>query len=72
MPSNDDQLVAICRFGVGYNMVDIPAATEAGVAVVTTPEGVRRPVATSVMAFLLALTMRLPAKSQRSSWQPGG
>lgn len=64
VPSNDDQLVAICRFGVGYNMVDIPAATEAGVAVVTTPEGVRRPVATSVMAFLLALTMRLPAKSQ--------
>ena len=44
-------------------MVDIPTATANGVAVVTTPDGVRRPVATSVMAFLLSLTMKLPQKS---------
>ena len=45
-------------------MVDIPTATANGVAVVTTPDGVRRPVATSVMAFLLSLTMKLPQKSE--------
>ena len=35
MPS----LKAICSFGVGYDMIDVPALTEAGVALAITPDG---------------------------------
>ena len=63
VPGNN-ALKLIARFGVGYNTVDIPTATEHGVAVVTTPNGVRRPVATAVITFLLALTMKLLEKDR--------
>jgi D-3-phosphoglycerate dehydrogenase len=54
-----DRLAVIARFGVGYDMIDLAAATEAGVAVAITPEGVRRPVASSVVTFILALAHRM-------------
>ena len=54
-----DQLVHMARFGVGYDNVDIAACTRAGVLVTITPDGVRRPVATSVLAYMLALTLRV-------------
>ena len=37
------------RFGVGYDTVDVEACTAAGIAVGITPDGVRRPVATSIL-----------------------
>jgi D-3-phosphoglycerate dehydrogenase len=42
-----DRLVLVARFGVGYDNVDVAACTRAGVLLTITPDGVRRPVATS-------------------------
>ncbi len=50
------RLAVVARFGVGYDTVDVEACTKAGIALVITPDGVRRPVAVSVIALMLALT----------------
>ena len=47
-------LMAVARFGVGYDNVDVAACTAAGIAVVITPSGVRRPVAVAVITYMLA------------------
>jgi D-3-phosphoglycerate dehydrogenase len=57
-----DRLTVLARFGVGYDTVDVEACTEHGVLLTITPDGVRRPVATSVLTFLLALSHKLPQK----------
>jgi phosphoglycerate dehydrogenase-like enzyme len=54
-----DRLAVIARYGVGYDSVDVPACTACGVALTITPDGVRRPVATGVMTFVLALAHRV-------------
>lgn len=54
-----DRLSVVARYGVGYDTVDVPACTAHGVALTITPGGVRRPLATSVIALMLALTHRL-------------
>jgi phosphoglycerate dehydrogenase-like enzyme len=59
-----DRLIVLARFGVGYDSVDVEACTRAGVLLTITPDGVRRPVATAVMTFLLALSHRLLAKDR--------
>jgi D-3-phosphoglycerate dehydrogenase len=59
-----DRLSVLARFGVGYDTVDVDACTAEGVLLTITPDGVRRPVASSVIAFLLALTHRLLAKDR--------
>ena len=43
---SDRRLKLIARFGVGYDMMDVPALTENGVLLAITPDGIRRPVAT--------------------------
>lgn len=53
------RLGVVARFGVGYDSVDVDACTEAGIALVITPDGVRRPVAVSIITLMLALTSRL-------------
>jgi len=50
------RLALIARFGVGYDTIDVAACTRGGVALTITPDGVRRPVATAVLTFLLALS----------------
>jgi len=50
----------IARLGVGVDNIDVPACTERGVLVTTTPDSVRRPLASGIMAFVLALAHRLP------------
>ena len=45
------KLSVIARFGVGYDKVDVEACTENGVLLTIAPDGVRRPVATSIMTF---------------------
>lgn len=59
-----DRLSIVARFGVGYDNVDVPACTAAGVLLSITPDGVRRPVAASVMAFVLALSHKLLIKDR--------
>lgn len=54
-----DRLLIVARFGVGYDNVDVEACTTAGVVLTITPDGVRRPVATCVIAFLLSLSLRM-------------
>ena len=54
----------ISRHGVGYDSVDVPAMSEAGVLVSNTPNAVARPVATMAMTFVLALAQRLFAKDR--------
>jgi phosphoglycerate dehydrogenase-like enzyme len=66
------RLCAVARFGVGYDNVDVPACTEAGVALVITPDGVRRPVAVSIITFILALTGKLMIKDRLARQGPPG
>jgi phosphoglycerate dehydrogenase-like enzyme len=69
------RLALIARFGVGYEKVDLEAATEAGVAVAITPDGVRRPVAVSILTLMLALSSRLlelDRITRASQWERAG
>jgi D-3-phosphoglycerate dehydrogenase len=60
----DCRVRLIARHGVGYDNVDIPAMTAAGVMVTNTPVAVRRPVATMTITFMLALAHKLPVKDR--------
>ncbi len=50
------ELRVISRNGVGYDAIDVPAATRRGVAVAITPQGNHQAVAEHAMALLLAVT----------------
>ena len=58
------RLAIVARFGVGYDNVDVPACTRNNVLLTITPSGVRRPVAVSALAMLLALSHKLLAKDR--------
>ncbi len=60
----DGRLAVVARFGVGYDTVDVDACTDAGIALVITPDGVRRPVAVSILTLMLALTGKLMIKDR--------
>lgn len=57
-------LAVVARFGVGYDSVDVDACTRNGIAVTITPDGVRRPMASTGMAFLLGLSHRIIDKDR--------
>jgi phosphoglycerate dehydrogenase-like enzyme len=59
-----EQLCAIGRCGVGYDNVDLAACTEHDIAVYITPAGVMRPMASSIVLMVLALSHNLVAKDQ--------
>ena len=58
------RLGVVARFGVGYDTVDVEACSKAGIALVITPDGVRRPVAVSIITLMLALTGKLMVKDR--------
>jgi D-3-phosphoglycerate dehydrogenase len=58
------RLKLVSRHGVGYDSVDVPAMTRAGVLVSNTPNAVPRPVATIALTFILALSPRLFVKDR--------
>jgi len=58
------RLCAIGRCGVGYDNIDLEACTEQGIAVFITPAGVVRPVAESIVLFVLALSHNLLRKDR--------
>lgn len=66
------RLGLVARFGVGYDNVDVAACSEAGVGVCITPDGVRRPVAVSVITYVLALSQRLLVKDRLCREGPAG
>ncbi len=66
------RLCVVARFGVGYDSVDVGACTENDIAVCITPDGVRRPVAVSILTLMLALTGKLRIKDQLTRQGPDG
>jgi phosphoglycerate dehydrogenase-like enzyme len=64
---------SISRLGIGYDTIDVPAATEHGVWVTNVPDANYREVAVHAMAMALALTRKLPtwdAAMKTEGWAP--
>jgi len=60
----DCRLRVVARHGVGYDSVDLPAMTRAGIVVTNTPMAMPRPVATIALTFILALAGKLVLKDR--------
>jgi phosphoglycerate dehydrogenase-like enzyme len=56
-----DKLKIVARSGVGYDTIDVPAATERGIVVATTPGSNHKTVADYTVMAMLALTRKLLA-----------
>lgn len=59
-----DQLKAICRFGVGYDMVDVDACTDANVMLTITRGAVNHSVAEATIMWMLTLSHKTFIKDQ--------
>jgi len=71
--SSTDRLKIIARWGVGYDSVDLAAATQHGIAVTYTPGLLDEAVADYTFALLLALARRVPEGHMtmiQKNWQP--
>jgi phosphoglycerate dehydrogenase-like enzyme len=62
--SKSADLLAIGRFGVGYDAVDVAACTEADVVVFITAGAVDRPVAEATVGWMIALAHQVRVKDQ--------
>ena len=62
--SGNEHILAVLRRGVGYDNIDIPALTKAGIMLTITPAAIRRPMAEVIMTFMLSLS-RLLLKRDR-------
>ena len=66
------ELLAIGRFGVGYDAVDVKACTDADVVVFITSGAVDRSVAEATVGWMIALTHQMRAKDRlvrEGRWQ---
>jgi len=68
----DGRLAIVARFGVGFDNVDLQVCNDNGIAAVITPDGVRRPVAVTVITFILALAGKLMTKNDLTRQGPDG
>lgn len=59
-----DRLTIIARWGVGFDMIDVPDCTDANVLLAITTDSVRKPVAEANVTFILALAKKLQAKDR--------
>ena len=69
-----DRLVVLARHGVGLDFVDLDACTSHGIGVTITPQGTTRPMASAVVALVLACSHRLRERDRRlhdGDWGPG-
>jgi len=67
-----ERLCAIGRAGVGYDNIDLKACTDADVALYITPQAVVRPMAESIVLFILALSHHLVLKDsmvRKGQWR---
>ena len=64
LASDTGRLRIVARNGVGYDAVDLDALARRGILLTNSPDSVRTPVATTAVAFVLALSLRLPVKSR--------
>lgn len=62
--SRASNLLAVGRFGVGYDAVDVKACTAADVVAFITPGAVDRPVAEATVGWMIALTHNARAKDR--------
>jgi phosphoglycerate dehydrogenase-like enzyme len=62
--AQSDQLLAISRFGVGYDSVDVAACTDHDVALCIATGAVDRPVAEATVGWMLALSYRVREKDR--------
>ncbi len=62
--ASSDDLLAISRFGVGYDTVDVAACTEADVVATITRGAVDRPVAEAAVGWMIALSHHVLAKDR--------
>jgi phosphoglycerate dehydrogenase-like enzyme len=60
----EHRLKLLARFGAGFDNVDLTAADGAGLLISNAPDGVRRPVATTILTFILALSHKLMIKDR--------
>jgi phosphoglycerate dehydrogenase-like enzyme len=58
------RLRLIARNGVGYDAIDTEALNRRGILLTNTPIPVRHAVASTAVAFILALSLRMPIKSR--------
>jgi phosphoglycerate dehydrogenase-like enzyme len=58
------RLAIVARFGVGYDNIDVDACSRNDVLLSITPDGVRRPVAVSALALLMASSHKLLVKDR--------
>jgi phosphoglycerate dehydrogenase-like enzyme len=62
--SESHELLAVGRFGVGYDSVDVPACTAADVVLVTAVGAVDRSVAEATLGWMLALAHQVRTKDR--------
>lgn len=61
---NLPNLKVVCRYGVGYDNIDVPEATRAGVMVVNVPDYCIDEVSNHALAMLLAWARHIPGYNQ--------
>ena len=62
--ARSENLLAVARFGVGYDSVDVAACTSADVVLTIAAGAVDRPMAEATLAWLLALTHHVRVKDR--------
>jgi phosphoglycerate dehydrogenase-like enzyme len=70
--ANNPRLAVLSRWGVGYDMIDVPACTAGNVLLAITVDAVRRPVAEAIVTLIHALGMRMRDKERlvyNGRWQ---
>lgn len=70
-----ERLRVVCRHGVGYDLVDVPALSERGIAVMITPEANAASVAEHALMLMLTLARRVVQQSEgvrRGQWRVQG
>src|SRR5512138_1509592 len=70
-----ERLRVVCRHGVGYDLVDVPALTRRGIALMITPEANAASVAEHALMLMLTLARNVvpvSAAVRRGEWRVRG
>jgi D-3-phosphoglycerate dehydrogenase len=73
--ANAERLRVVCRHGVGYDLVDVPALTRRGIALMITPEANAASVAEHALMLMLSLARNVVPVStavRRGEWRVRG
>jgi D-3-phosphoglycerate dehydrogenase len=73
--ANAKRLRVVCRHGVGYDLVDVPALTRRGIALMITPEANAASVAEHALMLMLSLSRNVvpvSAAVRRGEWRVRG